>query len=95
MLKYIKSSFILKILLSILDEGNKLKLLKYNGVYLNGKKWNGILYNNDNNLSIEIKDGKWKIKELNYKLRFIKEDEYIIEDIKGIIKEWFWKSKRI
>ena len=47
-----------------------------------------ILYNNDNDLSIEIKDGKWKIKELNYKLRFIKEDEYIIEDIKGTIKEY-------
>ena len=37
--------------------------LKFDGEYLNDKKWNGKGYDTENNISYEIKDGKGSIKE--------------------------------
>ena len=41
--------------------------LKFEGEYLNGKKWNGKEYDINNNI-YEIKDGKGSIKEYNFEL---------------------------
>ena len=45
--------------------------LKFEGEYLNGKKWNGKGYNYKGNMLFEIKDGKGNIKEytVNHELR--------------------------
>ena len=50
--------------------------LKFEGEYLNGEKWNGNGYNN-NNIIYSLKDGKGLIKEYNWygKLKF--EGEYL------------------
>jgi len=51
--------------------------LKFEGKYVNGKRWNGKGYNINGNLDFEIKDGKGFIKEYynNSKLKF--EGEYL------------------
>ena len=37
--------------------------LKFEGEYLNGNKWNGNGYDNNNNIAYSLKDGKGLIKE--------------------------------
>ena len=51
--------------------------LKFEGEYLNGKKWNGKGYNIDGNLEFELKNGNGKAKEYydDGKLKF--EGEYL------------------
>ena len=50
--------------------------LKFEGEYLNGKKWNGKGYNNRGELEFELKNGNGKVKEFfdNGNLKF--EGEY-------------------
>ena len=57
--------------------------LKFEGEYLNGKKWDGKGYDRNNNIIYEMKNGKGHIKEYNYKNK--------------LIFEWRkeWKRKRI
>ena len=33
----------------------------FEGEYLNDKKWNGKEYDNNNNLTYELKNGKWHV----------------------------------
>ena len=49
--------------------------LIFEGEYLNGKKWNGIIYNNNYNFEIEIKSGIYKLKDSNNKIKFINDSE--------------------
>ena len=63
--------------------------IRFEGVYLKNEKWNGIMHNKNDNFKIEIKDGKWNLKESNLKIKYLGEDIYIIQDINGIIKEYY------
>ena len=62
--------------------------LKFDGEYLNGKKWNGIGYNQNGEIDYEIKNGNGKIKEyFNYNDSYL-EVQYINGEIKGKVKEY-------
>jgi len=63
-------------------------LLKFEGEYLNCKKWNGKGYDTKNNIAYELKDGKGYIKEYydNGKLKF--EGYYLNGDKNGKGKEY-------
>ena len=68
--------------------------LIFDGEYLNGKRWNGKLYTNDDNISYEIKNGKGKYIELNFRDQFLFEGEYINGERNGKGKEYnFGKLK--
>ena len=60
----------------------------FEGEYLNGKKRNGIGFNNYGDVEFEIKDGKGKVKEYNDygKLKF--EGEYLNGERNGKGKEY-------
>ena len=62
--------------------------LKFEGKYLNGKKWEGKGYDKSNNIIYELKDGKGLIKEyfLNDKLIF--EGEYLNGERNGKGKQF-------
>ena len=45
------------------EEYNSNGNLVFEGEYLNGKKWNGIWYDNERNEDYELKEGKGLIKE--------------------------------
>ena len=64
--------------------------MKFEGEYLNGKKWNGIIYNEKNNFKFEIKDGNGKFKEYDYKGNLLFEGELINGEKKG--KEYNYKG---
>ena len=51
--------------------------IKFKGEYLNGKRWNGFIYNIDNNVLYEIKNGNGKGKEYDIHGRLIFEGEYL------------------
>ena len=63
-------------------------MLKFEGKYLNGKKWYGKGYDTNNKIAYEIKDGNGKLKEYNYdgKLKF--EGEYLNGEINGKGKKY-------
>ena len=50
--------------------------LIFDGEYLNRRKWNGKIYDNNNSI-YELKNGKGYIKEYNYFDIFIFEGEYL------------------
>ena len=54
------------------------KILRFEGKYLNGKKWNGKGYNNFNEFAYELNNGKGFIKEYDYEGQLIFEGEYLI-----------------
>ena len=60
--------------------------MKFEGEYLNGKKWNGTIYDNINNFTIIIKSGIYKVDKYDYIVQFISEDEYIIDEKNGKVK---------
>ena len=63
--------------------------LKFEGEYLNGKKWNGNGYNINGLIQFEIKDGKGNIKEYdNYDGRLEFEGEYLNGEKIGKGKEY-------
>ena len=63
-------------------------ILKFEGEYLNGKIWNGIGYDENNQIIYEIKNGKGWIKEYDYGT-LIFEGEYINGEKNGKAKEYF------
>ena len=63
--------------------------LRFEGEYLNGKKWNGKEYNIKGKIGYEIKDGKGNIKEYNYDGKFIFEGEYLNGERNGKGKEYY------
>ena len=51
--------------------------LKFEGEYLNGKRWNGKGYDIFCNIEFEIKNGKGNIKEYNIYGNLVFEGEYL------------------
>ena len=62
--------------------------LKFEGEFLNGKKWNGNGYNINGNIEFEIKNGKGNIKEYDNYDKLIFEGEYINGKRNGKGKEY-------
>ena len=69
--------------------------LKFEGEYLNGKKWSGIGYNVNGKKEFEIKDGIGNIKEYNDNGELIFEGEYKNGERNGKGKEYFKNGKII
>ena len=69
------------------------KDLIFEGEYLNGKRWNGKIYNEKNRILYELKEGKGYLKKYNYdnKLKF--EGEYINGKKNGKGKEYYDNDK--
>ncbi len=53
------------------------KKIKFEGEYLNGLKWNGIIYNYNKDYNLEIKNGNGKGREYNKDGKLMFEGEYI------------------
>ena len=51
--------------------------LKFEGEFLNGKKWAGKVYDNNNNILYELKEGKGYIKEYTLNGMLILEGQYL------------------
>ena len=51
--------------------------IKFEGEYLFGLRWNGFIYNYENNYMFEIKNGNGKGKEYNTNGQLLFEGEYI------------------
>ena len=66
--------------------------MKFEGEYLNGKKWNGKGYGINGNIIYELKDGKGFVKEYNGN-KLIFEGEYLNGKRNGKGKEFFWNDK--
>ena len=62
------------------------KIIKFEGEYLNGKRWNGKGYNHEGKEVFEIRNGEGLIKEYNYKGKLILEAEYKNGEISGKAK---------
>ena len=60
--------------------------IKFEGEYLYGIKWNGIVYNYNNVFSFEIKNKKAKGKEYDFYCKLNNEGEYIYL-VKEMVKE--------
>ena len=63
--------------------------LLFEGEYLNNKKWNGNLYDSDNNIICELKSGRGDIKRRDkWSGQIIFEGEYLDGEINGIGKDY-------
>ena len=62
--------------------------IKFEGEYLYGKKWNGIIYNYNNEFSFEIKNGKGEGKEYYADGKLNYEGEYKYGERNGYGKEY-------
>ena len=62
--------------------------LKFDGEYLNRKRWNGKGYALNGNIEFEIKDGKGNIKEYNISGDLLFEGEYLNGERNGNGKEY-------
>ena len=63
-------------------------ILKFEGEYLNGKRWNGKGYNIKRIIDFEIKEGNGKVKEYYYNCELKYEGEYIKGERNGKGKEY-------
>ena len=62
--------------------------MKFEGNYLNGKKWNGKGYDSNEKVIYELKEGKGYIKEYNdFDVTLIFEGEYLYGEKNGKGKE--------
>jgi len=64
------------------------KNLKFEGEFLNGKRWNGKGYNKKGIVEFQIKDGNGKGKEYNHNGELIFEGEYLKGERNGKGKEY-------
>ena len=62
-------------------------VLKFEGEYINGKKWNGIGYDTKDNKVYELKGGKGFVKKYDDYGNLIFEGEYL--DGKRLDKNWY------
>ena len=70
--------------------------LKFEGEYLNGKKWNGKGYNKKNEIIFELKNGKGFVKEYDNGANYLKfEGEYLNGERNGKGKEYNRDGKLI
>ena len=65
-----------------------IKKIKFEGEYLNGKRWNGKGFNHEGKEVFEIRNGEGLIKEYNNKGKLIFEGEYKNGEISGKAKEY-------
>ena len=68
----------------------------FEGEYLNGKRWEGIIYNKKDNLQFQIKNGNGKVKEYSisqYNVTILFEGEYINGEKNGVEKKYGYKDK--
>ena len=67
-------------------------VLIFEGEYKNGKRWNGKVYDKNNNIISKIKDGKGFVIEniTYYALKIKLESEYLNGEINGIHKEYLF-----
>ena len=82
---YLNEKKMKKIAKEYFEESNK---IRFEGEYLKDKKWNGIIYNKDDNFKIIIKNGNWRLNDSVLKFTYLGKDIYIIQDKNGIIKEY-------
>ena len=66
----------------------KNKKIKFEGLFLNGKKWDGIGFDMHDNIQYELNDGKGYIKEYNENNTLIFEGEYVNGEKNGKGKEY-------
>ena len=62
------------------------EILKFEGEFLNGKKWTGKRYDKNNNILYELKEGKEYIKEYDNDGKFILEGQYLNGRLHGKVK---------
>ena len=67
--------------------------LKYEGEYLNGKRWNGKGYNMKGEVDFKIDEGNGKGKEYKNNGKLIFEGEYLNGQKNGKVKEYYDISK--
>ena len=67
--------------------------LEYEGEYLNGKRWNGKVYDINNNIAGILNNGNGKIKEFNENGELEFEGEYINGKKNGKGKEYYDNDK--
>ena len=70
-------------------EYNENGKLIFEGEYLNGVKWNGKIYEQENNTEYILKEGKGQIKEYNENGKLIFEGEYLNGKRNGKGKEYY------
>ena len=70
--------------------------IKFEGEYLNNKRWNGKGYDNNNKVIYELKDGKGYVKEMEYnKGKLVFEGEYLNGERNGKGKEYDYLLRKI
>ena len=69
--------------------------LKFEGEYLNGNRWNGNGYDNNNNIVYTLKDGKGLIKEYQAGVKLEFEGIYLNGQRNGKGKEYNYKGELI
>jgi len=74
-----------KITKEFFEESDK---IRFEGNYYKNEKWNGIMYNRDDNFKIEIKNGKWSLNDSNFKFKYLGRNNYIIQDKNGKTNEY-------
>ena len=62
---------------------------QFKGIYLNGKRWNGIIYDYNGKKAFIIKNGNGRQKEYNYYGALLFEGEYINGERNGKGKEYY------
>jgi len=67
-------------------------IIIFDGIYLCDKRWNGIGYDNSNNIIYELENGKGFIKEYNFNDILIFEGEYSNGERNGKGKEYYHDS---
>ena len=63
-------------------------LVRFEGEYLNDKKWNGKGYDINGNIIYELNNGNGKIKEFDYNNKLIFEGEFLNGEKNGKGKEY-------
>ena len=61
--------------------------LRFEGEYLNGKRWNGKYYNINGNIDYELKYGRGNCKEYNNRGKLLFEGEYLNGERNGKYKD--------
>ena len=69
---------------------NSKEYFRFVGEYLNGRKWNGKGYDENNNTIYELKDGKGYVKKKNiYGIKELYEGDYLNGEKHGKGKEYY------